>query len=68
VSPAGTGPEPLTKFLAELLDFFENTTVEVADALGDHFDFPEAIEWVLIALEEHISTLTPATTSPGALT
>jgi len=68
VSPAGIDQEQLTKFLAELLDFFENTTVGVADALGDHFDFPEAIEWVLIALEDLISALTPATTSPGAPT
>lgn len=68
MSPAGTDTHPLSKFLAELLDFFENTTVEVADTLGDHFDFPEAIEWVLTDLEDHISTLTPATNSPGALT
>jgi hypothetical protein len=66
VSPAGTHPEPLATFLTDLLDFFENTTVEVAEALGDHFDFPEAIEWVLIALEDHISELTQAPTSPGA--
>ena len=68
MSPTGTGHEPLVKFLTELLDFFENTTVEVADVLGDHFDFPEAIEWVLITLEDHIRELTSATTSPGALT
>jgi len=67
--PAATAARPmpheLPGFLAALLDFFENTTVEVADTLGGHFGFPEAIEWVLLTLEDHINDLVPTLISPG---